>query len=158
MRKRVYEFVAGSLPVGSRCCIVAEKSDMEPFLEFIVKDRDAKDIRIIGNDVSLLFRLQKLREFEQFDVRNLTDLIGRFRETSPDIMKGVSDKEMLDTIKSRYLQSPAEVIAWSDYLEQNMDILVKSALRERAEREILEREKQVAESQTAQDPGSNVSE
>lgn len=112
---------------NNRCCIPIQNSDLAPFLSFVLKDRDNNDITVIGSDVSLLFRLQKMREFDnQFDSRNLDSLLSRFRQVSPSA-SNLSDEELLSIVKSRYLQSPSEIQAWSDYLEQNIEMLVDSS-------------------------------
>ena len=50
-------------------------------------------------------------------------------------MDQMSDAQILDTIKSRHLQSPSELIAWSEYLvEQAKDI------EQEAERLAIEKE------------------
>ena len=56
-------------------------------------------------------------------------------------MDQMSDAQILDTIKSRHLQSPSELIAWSEYLvEQAKDI------EQEAERLAIEKEASAAAS------------
>ena len=58
-------------------------------------------------------------------------------------MDQMSDAQILDTIKSRHLQSPSELIAWSEYLiSQAKDV------EQEAERLALEKEAQELSSST----------
>jgi hypothetical protein len=50
-------------------------------------------------------------------------------------MDNMSDAQILDTIKSRHLQSPSELIAWSEYLMEQV-----KEIEQEAERIALEKE------------------
>lgn len=50
-------------------------------------------------------------------------------------MDKMSDAQILDTIKSRHLQSPSELIAWSEYLIDQAKIVEQEAERISLEKE-----------------------
>ena len=56
-------------------------------------------------------------------------------------MDQLSDAQILDTIKSRHLQSPSELIAWSEHLMEQAKEIEREAERE-AERIALEKQAQ----------------
>jgi hypothetical protein len=51
-------------------------------------------------------------------------------------MDQMSDAQILDTIKSRHLQSPSELIAWSEYLVEQAKEIENEASRIALEREV----------------------
>ena len=60
-------------------------------------------------------------------------------------MDQMSDAQILDTIKSRHLQSPSELIAWSEYLiEQAKDV------EQEVERIVLEKKASAVEASASE--------
>ena len=55
----------------------------------------------------------------------LSDWLNQFKlqKTSAldELRKQCSDADLLSTLKSRHLQSPAELLAWSRYMSSNLD-------------------------------------
>ena len=67
-------------------------------------------------------------------------------------MDQMTDDQILDTIKSRHLQSPSELIAWSEYLiEQAKDV------EQEAERIALEKEASAAEASASESQSQSES-
>lgn len=67
-------------------------------------------------------------------------------------MDQMSDAQILDTVKSRHLQSPSELISWSEYLMEQA-----KAIEQEVERISLEKEAQIAasaENSTSEPPQS----
>ena len=61
---------------------------------------------------------------------------SRRPKSSPfqEVMDKMSDAQILDTVKSRHLQSPSELTAWSEYLTEQA-----ASIEEEAERLVLEK-------------------
>lgn len=92
----------------------------------------------IRSDVSMLLHAADMaKKYGSNFVQSMIDM--RRSKSSPiqDQMDQMSDAQLLDTVKSRHLQSPSELIAWSEYLiEQAKDV------EQEAERLSLEKEAQ----------------
>lgn len=77
------------------------------------------------SDIALLFNEERLRETLGLDT--LKKWINHFNldnsNTGVDL-SGMSDAQIMSTIKSRYIQAPCELKAWSEYLNTCAEKLV----------------------------------
>jgi hypothetical protein len=90
----------------------------------------------IRSDVSMLLHAADLaKKYGQNFVQSMIDLRRPKSSSIQELMDEMSDDQILDTVKSRHLQSPSERIAWSEYLMDQ----ARSAEQE-AERLALEKE------------------
>ena len=100
-------------------------------------DEGVEYIRIRSDVSMLLHAADMAKKYGSNFVQSMIDM--RRPKSSPiqAQMDQLTDSQILDTIKSRHLQSPSELIAWSEYLvEQAKDI------EQEAERLALEKEAQ----------------
>lgn len=103
---------------------VYEPSPLEPLLVEKVyhgSNEDEFDLHY-SRDVSLLLNQQRLsKELQPL----LADAVQRMRNTVDlsDDYKNLSDDDLIDTIRSRYIQSPSELKSWLNYLGENMKSL-----------------------------------
>lgn len=110
---------------------------------------EAEFVRI-RSDVSMLLHAADMAK--KYGTNFVQSMVNMRRPKSSAIqsqMDQMSDAQILDTIKSRHLQSPSELIAWSEYLmEQAKDV------EQEAERIMLEKESQgvVDSSETVSEP------
>lgn len=76
--------------------------------------------RIVA-DVTLLFNEDRIiNDLGEDNLRNLVRSM-QTNPSSPYIDSGLTDEQMMETIKSRYLQSPSEVRAWLETLVDRAD-------------------------------------
>ena len=102
----------------------------------------------IRSDVSMLLHAADMaKKYGQNFVQSMIDLRKPKSSSIQEFMDKMSDDQILDTIKSRHLQSPSERIAWSEYLMDQ----ARSAEQE-AER--LAFEKGVTDTSASVDPQS----
>lgn len=96
----------------------------------------------IRSDVSMLLHAADMaKKYGPNFVQSMIDMRRPKSSSIQSQMDQMSDSQILDTIKSRHLQSPSELISWSEYLmEQAKDI------EREAERISLEKEAQIASS------------
>lgn len=92
----------------------------------------------IRSDVSMLLHAADMaKKYGSDFVQSMIDMRRPKSGSIQAQMDQMSDAQILDTVKSRHLQSPSELIAWSEYLmEQAKD------LEQEAERLALEKEAQ----------------
>lgn len=78
----------------------------------------------IRSDVSMLLHAADMaKKYGPGYVQSMIDMRRPKSSSIQAQMDQMSDAQILDTIKSRHLQSPSELIAWSEYLiEQARDI------------------------------------
>lgn len=78
----------------------------------------------IRSDVSMLLHaVDMAKKYGSNFVQSMIDMRRPKSSSIQSQMDQMSDAQILDTIKSRHLQSPSELIAWSEHLiEQARDI------------------------------------
>lgn len=121
--------------------IVLEELPTEPF-RFEKNGTEENEYIRIRSDVSMLLHAADMaKKYGSGFVQSMIDMRRPKTSAIQSQMDELSDAQILDTIKSRHLQSPSELIAWSEYLmAQAKDI------EQEAERVMLEKEAQDASS------------
>ena len=90
----------------------------------------------IRSDVSMLLHAADMaKKYGQNFVQSMIDMRRPKSSAIQSQMDQMSDAQILDTIKSRHLQSPSELIAWSEYLMDQA-----RSIEQEAERLALEKE------------------
>lgn len=125
--------------------IVVEELPTERFRFEYCGELDDPDVPIrIRSDVSMLLHAADMAiKYGQNFVQSMIDLRKPKSSALQEVMDKMSDAQILDTIKSRHLQSPSELIAWSEYLTEQA-----KSVEQEAERIALEREASEEESST----------
>lgn len=115
--------------------IVLEELPTEQF-RFEKNGTEGNEYLRIRSDVSMLLHAADMaKKYGANFVQSMIDMRRPKSSAIQSQMDQMSDAQILDTIKSRHLQSPSELIAWSEYLmEQAKDI------EQEAERLALEKE------------------
>ena len=121
--------------------IVLEPLPTEPFRFEKLGTEENEYIRIRSDVSMLLHAADMAKKYGPNFAQSMIDMRRPKSSAIQSQMDQMSDAQILDTIKSRHLQSPSELISWSEYLmEQAKDI------EQEAERISLEKEAQIAAS------------
>lgn len=134
--------------------IVVEELPTERFRFEYCGELDDPDVPVrIRSDVSMLLHATDMaKKYGQNFVQSMIDLRKPKSSALQEAMDKMSDAQILDTIKSRHLQSPSELIAWSEYLIEQAKSVEEEAERIALESEASEKadsaESQSNESQT----------
>lgn len=84
-----------------------------------------------NNDVSLLFNQQRLEQVLGRDgITKFFDRLSQQSSSLSELRSKISDSDLVELCKSRYLQAPSEILAWSQYLNNNYAELL-SEIRDR---------------------------
>lgn len=84
-----------------------------------------------NNDVSLLFNQQRLEQVLGRDgITKFFDRLSQQSSSLSELRSKISDSDLVELCKSRYLQAPSEILAWSEYLNNNYADLL-SEIRDR---------------------------
>lgn len=96
--------------------IVLEELPTEPFRFETIGTEDNEAIRI-RSDVSMLLHAADMsKKYGTGFVQSMIEMRRPKSSSLQSQMDHMSDAQILDTVKSRHLQSPSELIAWSEYL------------------------------------------
>lgn len=79
----------------------------------------------ISTDISLIFNQQRLEN--KLTASELREYIQRYTPNRSVYTAQLDDETLLNTLKSRHIQSLSEVRAWAEYCMENYDSLIKEA-------------------------------
>lgn len=88
-----------------------------------VKNKD--DSIVVSNDISLIFNQQRLEN--KLTASELREYIQRYTPNKSVYTAQLDDETLLNTLKSRHIQSLSEMRAWAEYCMENYDSLIKEA-------------------------------
>lgn len=128
--------------------IVLEELPTEPF-RFEKAGTEDNEVVRIRSDVSMLLHAADMaKKYGTGFVQSMVDM--RRPKSSPiqSQMDQMTDAQILDTIKSRHLQSPSELIAWSEYLTEQARDIEQEVERVALERAASKTEESASETQT----------
>lgn len=115
--------------------IVLEELPTEPF-RFERIGTEANEAVRIRSDVSMLLHAADLsKKYGPGFVQSVFDMHRPKSSSLQSQMDLMSDAQILDTIKSRHIQSPSELIAWSEYLIDQAKYIEDEASRIALEKE-----------------------
>lgn len=83
------------------------------------------DVTAVNNDIYLLLNQNRLSALGEDNVKKILDSIASQSSVMSELRKKVSDSDLLSFCKSRYIQTPSELRAWSNYLNTEMSDLVQ---------------------------------
>ena len=113
--------------------IALEALPTEPFRFETIGTEDDEAVRI-RSDVSMLLHAADMsKKYGTGFVQSMIEMRRPKSSSLQSQMDHMSDAQILDTVKSRHLQSPSELIAWSEYL-----IDQAKAIEDEASRIVLE--------------------
>ena len=88
-----------------------------------VKNKDGSVT--ISTDISLIFNQQRLEN--KITASELREYIQRYTPNKSIYTAQLDDETLLNTLKSRHIQSLSEMRAWAEYCMENYDSLIKEA-------------------------------
>lgn len=80
---------------------------------------------VISNDISLIFNQQRLEN--KLTATELREYIQRYTPNNSVYTARLDDDTLLNTLKSRHIQSLSEMRSWTEYCMENYDSLIKDA-------------------------------
>lgn len=146
-RKFVREVSLCPICSSSEPDVVLEELPTEQF-RFEKTGTDDNECVRIRSDVSMLLHAADMaKKYGTGFVQSMIDMHHPKSSALQSQMDQMSDAQILDTVKSRHLQSPSELIAWSEYLVEQAKLV-----EDEVERIALERESENAASSTDSQP------
>ncbi len=79
----------------------------------------------ISTDISLIFNQQRLEN--KLSATELREFIQRYTPNKSVYTAQLDDETLLNTLKSRHIQSLSEMRGWAEYCMENYDSLIKEA-------------------------------
>lgn len=79
----------------------------------------------VSTDISLIFNQQRLEN--RLTASELREYIQRYTPNRSVYTAQLDDETLLNTLKSRHIQSLSEMRSWAEYCMENYDSLIKDA-------------------------------
>lgn len=79
----------------------------------------------VSTDISLIFNQQRLEN--KLTASELREFIQRYTPNKSVYTAQLDDETLLNTLKSRHIQSLSEMRSWAEYCMENYDSLIKDA-------------------------------
>lgn len=127
--------------------IVLEELPTESFRFEKVGTEENEAVRIRSDVSMLLHAADMAKKYGTGFVKSMIDLHRPKSSGLQSEMDLMSDAQILDTIKSRHIQSPSELIAWSEYLIDQAKSIEDEASRIALEKEADTKEPDLSEPQ-----------
>lgn len=114
-------------PKALKTVILRTPSPLDNFQTEVLEKREGKKVIFVTSDVALLFNQQRLM---QLNPMILDQLVGNLRQAKPD--SKLSDEQLIGALKSRYIQSNADVYAWTRAVQADLENTISSIEAEAA--------------------------
>ena len=111
---------------------------LEPFRFEKIGTEENEAVRIRSDVSMLLHAADMAKKYGPRFVQSMFDMHRPKSSCLQSQMDRMSDAQILDTIKSRHIQSPSELIAWSEYLIDQAKYIEDEASRIALEKESTE--------------------
>lgn len=118
--------------------VVLEELPTEPFRFEKVGVESNEAVRIRSDVSMLLHAADMAKKYGTGFVKSMVEMRRPKSSGLQSEMDLMSDDQILDTVKSRHLQSPSELIAWSEYLLDQAKSIEDEASRIALEKEAAE--------------------
>lgn len=108
--------------LGQRHVVVREPSVVDSFYYEKCQPSDDKEVSFsVVDPIFVLFNQQRLDSMGSTAAKAFIDSLVPKSNSLAELRQKCSDEDLMCMIKSRHLQSPAEVLSWCRYMQQNID-------------------------------------
>lgn len=130
-KRRVEPYVDKSQPnnVNSAVLSVSEFVEPSPLHNFMFQDimcNGEKSIRLTS-DIYMLFNQRRLDKLTRIQLVEYFDSLSVSEPKMSELRKKMTDDQLCSFVKSRFIQTPSELMAWSQYLMSSQDAMISAA-------------------------------
>ena len=117
-----------TLVVGSKelhCSEFREKSPIDDFMFQEIESNGVSSTRLTS-DIYMLFNQQRLDRMSRERLLSHFDSMSVREPKFSDLRGRLGDEQLISFVKSRFIQSPSELMSWSQYLMSSSDEVIAS--------------------------------
>lgn len=127
-KRRVTPYSYESSPVVATskemlCSEFREESPVEQFMRQEGEINGVKSVRLTS-DIYMLFNQQRLDRLSRESLLSHFESMSVNEPRFGDLRAKLGDDQLISFVKSRFIQSPSELMAWSQYLMSSSDAVV----------------------------------
>lgn len=131
IKRRVEPYVDKSQPnnVNSAVLSGSEFVEPSPLHDFMFQEIECdgkKSIRVTS-DIYMLFNQQRLDKLTRAQLVEYFDNLSVSEPKMSDLRKKMTDEQLCSFVKLRFIQTPSELMAWSQYLMSSQDAMISAA-------------------------------
>ena len=121
------------------CNVSAKELKQSEFLEnspvnefcFERLEVNGKEVVTLTSDIYMLFNQQRLDKMTKDRLLAYFENLSVNEPKMRELRSKLSDDQLCSFVKSRFIQSPSELMAWSQYLMSSQDEMIAAAAAER---------------------------
>lgn len=106
---------------GLHHAILRESSVTDEFYFESCTNEDGSESVSVVDPIIILFNQQRLDDMGFTATQAFLDALQPKSNELAELRKKCSDEDLMSMMKSRHLQSPAEILAWCRYMQSNVD-------------------------------------
>lgn len=111
-----------NIVLGVKSTKLVQPSLMQEFqtvkVNYFVGDEKKEAVAVV-DDIYMLFNQQRLAHMGADTINAWLNTLTPRSDALAQLRKKCSDEQLMELCKSRYIQSPSELLAWSEYLNSN---------------------------------------
>lgn len=110
----------------------SEFIDASPVNEFCVEKLEINGVEtiILTSDIYMLFNQQRLDRMSKDRLLAYFENLSVNEPKMRELRSRLTDEQLCSFVKSRFIQSPSELMAWSQYLMSSQDEMIAAAAAE----------------------------
>lgn len=116
-----------NVSLGTKTTSLVQPSILSDFQKVKVTYFDGdekKEATAMVDDIYMLFNQQRLASLGKDTIQAWLNTLTPRSDALAQLRAKCSDEQLMQLCKSRYIQSPSELLAWSEYLNANYEQLV----------------------------------
>nr|DAV46163.1 MAG TPA: hypothetical protein [Microviridae sp.] len=117
-----------TLVVGSKELYCSEFRDQSPVDDFMFQEIESDGVPStrLTSDIYMLFNQQRLDRMSRERLLSHFDSMSVREPKFSDLRGKLGDEQLISFVKSRFIQSPSELMSWSQYLMSSSDEVIAS--------------------------------
>lgn len=133
-KRRVESFQEEFKPynISSKDLRLSEFLENSPVNEFCYErlEVNGNEVVTLTSDIYMLFNQQRLDRMSRERLVAYFDNVSVREPKMRELRSKLSDDQLCSFVKSRFIQSPSELMAWSEYLMSSQDEMIAAAAAE----------------------------
>lgn len=123
--------------ISSKDLRQSEFLENSPVNEFCLErlDKDGIEVVTLTSDIYMLFNQQRLDRMSKDRLLAYFENLSVNEPKMRELRSKLSDEQLCSFVKSRFIQSPSELMAWSQYLMSSQDEVIAAAAAEQQSEE-----------------------
>lgn len=100
--------------------VYLESTPLDSFIREEVNSSDVPSVTLTS-DITMLFNQHRLDKLTQIALVQKFDALSKANDTLNQVRAKMTDEQLVQFVKSRYIQSPSELLSWTNYLAANYE-------------------------------------